>query len=73
MNRKKQQPGEPDVIKTKWMSFSYRGILCMMILAAIIGLFTILIFNIGYDAKSGCYYKPNNLEVHIKKKQRSRI
>jgi len=39
----------------------------MMILAAIIGLFTILIFNIGYDAKSGCYYKPNNLEVHIKK------
>lgn len=39
----------------------------MLVFAAIVGLFTILIFNIGYDTKSGCYYKPNNLEVHIKK------
>ena len=39
----------------------------MLVFATIVGLFTILIFNVGYDTKSGCYYKPNNLEVRIKK------
>lgn len=65
--RKQQQPGEPEAIKTKWLSLSYRGFLCLLLLAAIIGIFTILIFNVGYDKKSGWYWKPNNLEVHIKK------
>ena len=67
MKRRKQQPGEPDVIKSRWVSVSYKGILCLVLLVAIIGIFTILIFNVGYDSKSGWYWKPNNIEVHIKK------
>lgn len=67
MKRKKQQPGEPDVIKSRWVSVSYKGTLCLALIVAIIGIFTILIFNVGYDKKSGWYWKPNNIEVHIKK------
>lgn len=65
--RQRRRDDENQAIKTKWFSLTYKGLLLMLVFAVIVGLFTILIFNIGYDTKSGCYYKPNNLEVHIKK------
>jgi len=67
MKRKKQQPGEPDVIKSRWVSVSYKGTLCLALIVAIIGIFTIPSILFGYDKKSGWYWKPNNIEVHIKK------
>jgi len=65
--RQRRRDDEDQAVKTKWFSLTYKGLLLMLALAAIVGLFTILIFNVGYDTESGCYYKPNNLEVHIKK------
>lgn len=70
MKHRKPQPGEPDAIKTKWFSLSFRGIICLLILVCIIGIFSVLIFNIGYNQKTGWYWKPNNLEVHIKKQNK---
>jgi len=67
MMRQRRRDDEDQAIKTKWFSLTYKGLLLMIILALIIGLFTILVFNVGYDAKSGCYYKPNTLELKIKK------
>jgi len=64
--RQRRRDDEDQAVKTKWFSLTYKGLLLMLVLAAIVGLFTMLIFNVGYDTKSGCYYKPNNLEVHIK-------
>jgi len=65
--RQRRRDDEDQAVKTKWFSLTYKGLLLMLVFAAIVGLFTILIFNVGYDTKSGCYYKPNNLEVRIKK------
>ncbi len=65
--RQRRRDDEDQTVKTKWFSLTYKGLLLMLVFATIVGLFTILIFNVGYDTKSGCYYKPNNLEVHIKK------
>lgn len=65
--RQRRRDDEAQAVKTKWFSLTYKGLLLMLVFATIVGLFTILIFNVGYDTKSGCYYKPNNLEVHIKK------
>lgn len=67
MMRQRRRDDEDQAVKTKWFSLTYKGLLLMLVLALIVGLFTILIFNVGYDAKSGCYYKPNNLELKIKK------
>ena len=65
--RQRRRDNEDQAVKTKWFSLTYGGLLLMLVFATIVGLFTILIFNVGYDTKTGCYYKPNNLEVNIKK------
>lgn len=67
MRNARRRDDEDQVIKTKWFSLTYRGFLLMLVLALIVGVFTMFIFNVGYDSKSGCYYKPNNLEIKIKK------
>ena len=38
----------------------------LMMMFAMIGLFTMLIINVGYDKKQGCYWKP--ADIHINKK-----
>lgn len=65
--RQRRRDDEDQAVKTKWFSLTYKGLLLTLVFATIVGLFTILIFNVGYDTKSGCYYKPNNLEVRVKK------
>ena len=59
---------DEEVVKTKWFSLRLKGLICVMIIIIIIGVFSVLIFNVGYDPKAGgWYWKPNTLEVNIKK------
>lgn len=63
---RRSEDGE-EVLKTKWFTLYRKGIMLLIVLAVIIGIFTVLIFNVGFDQKTGWYWKPNSLEVKFKK------
>lgn len=56
-----------EILRTKWFTLYRKGIVLLLALAVIVGLFTVLIFNVGYEPGKGWYWKPNNLEVKLKK------
>lgn len=66
MAKKKMQLEGSEVVETKWFTINRTGLCLILVLAIIVGVFTVLIFNVGYDGKNW-YWKPNNLEVKLKK------
>jgi hypothetical protein len=56
-----------EVVESKWFTISAKGFRLIIILALIVGFFTVMIFNVGYDSKQGWYWKPNTLELKLKK------
>ena len=41
----------------------------LIILVLFIGIFAVLIVNVGYDSQQGCYWRPADVKVHIEKKK----
>ena len=67
--KKVQYDEEGNAIKTKWFSVSPRGMIYFMGIIALIGVIMVLVFNVGFDHRQGCYWKPNDLDVDIKLKK----
>ena len=69
MTRRKgaRREADEEVIKSKWVSLSWKGVLGFISILILVGLFAIVILCVGYDRKhGGCYFKPLDLNIDIK-------
>jgi hypothetical protein len=59
-----------EVIKTRWFTVYKKGIVFLVIALFIFGIFSVIIFNVGYDQQQGCYLKPSSLDVDVNLKKK---
>jgi len=55
------------IIKIWKVEITWKGVIGLLMIMAVAGVFTMLILNLGYDRKAGCYWKPADFRVDIKK------
>lgn len=59
------------IIESRWIKLTDLGLKLLIVFIALIGVITMMIINVGYDNQQGCYWKPADVKVDIKRKEKA--